>query len=434
MIPQIVILDGASRPHYYHELRQDLPAEWFVPDDPWQVLAQELRPDLALLSDEFNSEASVVATALKRQGVPVLHVVDGVIEWRNNWENPRSLTPDRGMPLFQPVLSHKIACIGRSQARILESWGNLGRCEVVGVPRFDRLRGRQPRQRPASAPFEILVMTAKCAGFTPDQVAAVEQSLRDLKGWFDAHPRIGETPLQPRWRITSGLEEQIGVENHLNDTTGQELAAVLEQIDAVVTTPSTAMLEAMLQGVPVVLLDYTSSPHYVPAAWSVTAPQHLDRVMPELLSPPASKLLHQETILHDTLECRTPSHPRLVRLASEMIRIGRQCRARREPLDFPRRILHDEQQGHHLPEERFALCELYPEHEVFAQFDRVELQAEIGHLRLELEHLHAKVERYQQRTLLLADVLEQYALLRPAVTQMRRIGRKWIAHRRSRAA
>ena len=28
------------------------------------------------------------------------------------------------MPLFQPVLSHKVACLGRSQARLLESWGS----------------------------------------------------------------------------------------------------------------------------------------------------------------------------------------------------------------------------------------------------------------------------------------------------------------------
>ena len=44
--------------------------------------------------------------------------------------------------IFQPVVGHKIACLGRSQARILESWGNVGKCEIVGAPRLDRLIGK----------------------------------------------------------------------------------------------------------------------------------------------------------------------------------------------------------------------------------------------------------------------------------------------------
>src|SRR5690606_26291803 len=142
-----VLIDGAFRPHYYHELRSHFEAEWIVPREPHDALALAAVADLMLVSDEYYSEVSVVVTQLVRDGVPVLHVADGVVEWRNTWENPRSLTPDAGMPLFQPIVSHKMACLGRSQIRSLESWGNLGRCELVGVPRFDRLLGRTPRNR-----------------------------------------------------------------------------------------------------------------------------------------------------------------------------------------------------------------------------------------------------------------------------------------------
>jgi hypothetical protein len=169
------------------------------------------------------------------------------------------------------------------------------------------------------------------------------------------------------------------VPNELRDTTGDDLAAALGRVDAVVTTPSTAVLESMLQGVPVALLDYSNSPQYVPAAWTISAPQHLDEVLPELVRPPEPKRLFQDAVLHDALECRTPAAPRLAYLIAEMARIGRECRERGDPLRFPRRILRDDQDGHQLPEERFDLAGLYPDHPVFANMDRAALQVELGH-------------------------------------------------------
>jgi hypothetical protein len=75
-----------------------------------------------------------------------------------------------------------------------------------------------------------------------------------------------------------------------------------------------------------------------------------------------------------------------------MIRVGRECRNQGKPLEFPRRILPDEQDGHHLPEERFDMRRLYPEHAVFANLDRVALQVELGHLRREQQELRRQLE------------------------------------------
>ena len=65
--------------------------------------------------------------------LPLLVLADGILEYRNTWLNP-------GLPagcMFQPLLGHKVACVGKSQARVLESWGNVGKCELVGLPRLD---------------------------------------------------------------------------------------------------------------------------------------------------------------------------------------------------------------------------------------------------------------------------------------------------------
>ena len=79
-------------------------------------------------------DVSIIRHAVKNN-IPVLIIADGILEYKNTWERPDT-TPGS---IFQPVLGHKIACIGRAQARVLESWGNLGKCEVVGLPRLDQL-------------------------------------------------------------------------------------------------------------------------------------------------------------------------------------------------------------------------------------------------------------------------------------------------------
>jgi len=316
-----------------------------------------------------------------RTGVLILS--DGILEYRNTWENPK-------LPagaLFQPLRGHKIACLGRSQVRTLEAWGNPGRCELVGLPCLDAMLGRRPRTRASGHPFRILVTTARTPGFTASQLAVAKRSLADLRYWHVQHPRIGEVRIELVWRLTGELEAHLGlpVSHHLDAR--PPLSEVLEGIDAVVTTPSTVALEAMLQGVPVALLDYTNSPAYVPAAWSVTAPRHLESVMPELVDPPAPRWLHQKAILHDALECHSPAAPRMQALVEAMLTAVDVSRQSGTRLRFPPRILVDEHFGHSAPEQSYDLASLFPGAAALRESDLARLQRRVA----ELEHLSARL-------------------------------------------
>jgi SAM-dependent methyltransferase len=234
-------------------------------------------------------------------------------------------------------------------------------------------------------------MTAKKLGFTPEQVVLAKRSIRDLKFWFSQHEKINGFQIQVIWRLTQDLDKEIGVENSLRDFDSVELARILDSVDAVVTTPSTSMLEAMLHGVPVALLDYNNAPHYVPAAWNITAPRHMDQVLPELMNPLAARMLFQDSILRDALESHSPATPRMTELISEMVRIGNDCRTQKIPLRFPARILADPQYGFHMPELNFDMSNLYPRHPVFSQMDRVKLQVQVNQLQREVQKLEKQV-------------------------------------------
>ncbi|MDB6023365.1 MAG: hypothetical protein JWQ04_3222, partial [Pedosphaera sp.] len=336
---------------------------------PWKAF-NPVRADVGMLKD-----AALIVThdtyldpgrRLVREAVaaniPTLILADGILEYRNTWQHPQ-LEPGA---IFQPALGHKIACLGRSQARFLESWGNAGKCELVGSPRFDRYCELQRRRKRADEPFRLLVMTALTPWFAEGQHQAVRAALRDLKEFLGEQQSIGGFGVETVWRLTRGLDEEIGLapRNGEMDFSGSELAEILQQVDAVITTPSTAMLEAMLLGLPVATLDYTNSPAYVQPAWTITARAHLPGVLAELMCPSEAKMLFQDTMLHDALECATPAAPRLVQLILKMMECGHAARETGKLLIFPQRIMESEIEGHAWREDRFRLDQLYPRQKV----------------------------------------------------------------------
>ncbi len=394
MDAKILLVDGKSRPQHYEVMRNRIDTSW-IDARPDELEASEtIDCDLALVSDEFCCVTSTVLRKLSRLRIPTLHVVDGIVEWRNTWENPRSHHPDDGLPLFQPVLADKIACLGRSQARIFESWGNLGRCEVVGSPRLDPLLdgGIQQANGP---PARILVMTANTPAFTDDQHTTVVRALADLQRWFDDHPTLGGSPVDVVWRLTGDLPQTIGSGRTVSDKERESLSECLQGVAAVISTPSTAMLEAMLLGRPVAMLDYHNLPPYVQASWTIGAASQIGDVVSELLDPPRPKMLHQDFILHESLECRSAATPRMAKLMKEMVDIGRECRRQERPLAFPAQIIREPNGCHHLPEEKFDLQQLYPAHNTFSNMDRTLLQAELGHAYRRLGQVRKEVNQLQ---------------------------------------
>ncbi|HET6272310.1 MAG TPA: hypothetical protein VFG32_04980 [Bacteroidota bacterium] len=392
-MPEIVIHAGGGSEHHARLLLQHFGSRAIIESSRKPSVLTAHEPELVITFDEHDCELGLCIAEMANRGVATLQVMDGILEWRRTWGYPTSAMK---RPLNQPVLAHKVACLGNVDARIMESWGNVGKCEIVGAPRFDRLvgLGKPMRVEPIrNRPLRLLIMTAKTPGFTPEQVEITYRSLMDVRDVLR-----DRTNIEVVWRVTQQLHTRLQVQNTFRDMTGGELHEILQQVDAVITTPSTAMLESMLCGLPTALLDYHNCPHYVTAAWRITSKEQMMPAIEDLRSAPLARMLYQDFCLHDALACRTPALPRIVTLIEEMIRLRREAKGRNEQrVQFPHRILADP--GDHVswPSAQFDLQTLYPRHPVFGRTDVTAMQAELEAALGTVERLNAQVDVLTRR-------------------------------------
>jgi hypothetical protein len=265
-----------------------------------------LEPAAFLLSSEWTHEWRLISAAARRAGVPVVYVMDGVLEWSYLWNNLSFIRPWGTM--LQPLVASDLCVIGRHPARILASMGLADRTHIVGLPRFDSLsRDRIVR---AGARPRILVATARTAGHDVEQQVMTRRALRDLHAWFATRPDI-----EAVWRIAADLAEDIGVEADIRGS----MADVLAASSALISFTSTCLLEGMHKGMPVAQIDYRTAPLYVATAWEIRCADHIPGVVQELLYPPPQKLAWQDACYADELEAgdATASLADVIRTAIE---------------------------------------------------------------------------------------------------------------------
>lgn len=362
---------------------------------PERALTLARPSDLAIFYSEHFDRFRHACVELKRRNVATLYMLDGILEWRNAFEN-RPTEPACPWTM-RTVLSHKVACIGTNQQRILDLWGNHGKTEVVGIPRLESECSRfisatddttQLEIKPRSDKFRLLVATAKTPGFTDDQLAVTRRSLEELKAFTLQNPTTPDgRMLEVVWRVNAELAEQLKIENACCDTTGIELAEQLDAIDAVVTTPSTLMLEGMLRRIPVALLNFHHSPLLNMTPWVIQHANQFPEILAELCTPSAAKIELQCWLLRDSLYCETNSVHRMIELIEGLLLSTREQVAAGQHLGFPAAILPPPKTavGH------FPLARVYPQFPEWGLDSPQQIAGELAQSRREISHLQREL-------------------------------------------
>ena len=367
--------------------------DWTVPDDAGIIITH---------MHYRWEELAALRKVLLQDRVPVLILSDGIVEYRNAWEHPD--LADGSM--FQPALGHKLACIGRGQARVLESWGNPGQCEVVGLPRLDCVQTADVASPATAGPFRVLVATANTPAFDSSQRETVVESLRQLKDWFSKNPLVpgqqDQRPIEVVWRLSDGLESDVGLDDETQDDgldpdDRPPIGEVIESVDAVITTASTMILESMLRKRPTAVLDFHFSPSYFSTPWMIKTAEQFELTINELAAPPKHKMMFQEFVLHDQLECRTPAKPRMIQLIKDMIAVGVEARQTGSSIQLPSRMLPDPQAGFSVVPDSFELQSLYGANKAFENREIDQMKIELAAAIKRLEQLPAELVKKNHR-------------------------------------
>ncbi len=187
----------------------------------------------------------------RRLGAATVLVMDGIVEYRNTYLNPRA-----GPDFLRPAPVDVIACAGETDRRLLEGFGN--HAVATGLPRLAAFLPSPPPPPPATT-GAVLVATANQPCFGDHERARLVRSLTRLRAALEARgvPVI--------WRLTGGLEGDLGLPS--DNSPPVPLREALAQAAAVITTPSTLLVEAMLAGRPAALLHPHPTPCWQPAVW-----------------------------------------------------------------------------------------------------------------------------------------------------------------------
>lgn len=313
-------------------------------------VAQELPCDVDLLVTHNHyrwDELAVLRRAMSMNDRGVLVLADGITEFRNSWQNP---TTPAGS-LMQPAVAHKIATLGAAQSRLWESWGNVGKCEAVGLPRLDdRARSfgwwnnqhseTPPAKRQENNPSSptLLICSARTPAFSDAQWDIALSQFKSLQqALIQNPPTVGDQLVAIRWRVSDRIREHLQIAADQCST--GDVSSAIDHATAVITTPSTLQLEAMLARRPVAILDFFNVPLYVPAGWQITAPSQVHSTVSEILNPSPERLFYQQTQLLDQLCCDSSAVDRMWRLITTMAKIAHRQRRAGRAICFPEHIL-----------------------------------------------------------------------------------------------
>lgn len=260
--------------------------QFINPENP-ETFVQDHNPDLVAVSREWSVELRLAIADCRRNGIPTVYIMDGVLEWSYLWNNLSYVRPEG--TVLQPLLADVVCTLGAHPSRILASLGLAKRTEVVGLPRLDKVE-RLPMPA-GEGNKKVLVVTARTAYHNAEQQVEVRRALSDLREWSAQHEEVEFV-----WKIAEDLATDLGV-----IAESRPLTEALRECHAVVTFPSTVILEAMLSGRPVAQMEYRPVPLYVDSAWEIRAQNHIDQTIHGLLYPTAERLAFQEACLDDEL-------------------------------------------------------------------------------------------------------------------------------------
>lgn len=347
-----------------------------IVDREWDAkIVNEVKPDLVLSVGESHYGVFNCFVRAKELNIPTLNIQDGIHEWRDIWENKKYSAGGRYFNR-QFIIADKIMCMGQLQADWFTASGMTGQPEIIGIPWLDDFIRKGEIWRRRKGIRKVLIMTANTPAFDDNQYSEVLNSMLDLKDFFKDKPEYNVV-----WRVRGRLNEDLNLST--NSSNSKTLHEEFIDTDIVLSTPSTAIIEAMIAGIPSAIIDYTQSPHYILSAWKIFSQDQISTVITDISRADENKLLFQKMCLNLMVYTKTNATERMISLIKNMI-INKDCN-----------FVKTEKQNDNVRKIETAFKnidfkQVFPKYSFFSENDVVALQVKYLNLLMEAEALKSR--------------------------------------------
>jgi fructose-specific component phosphotransferase system IIB-like protein len=314
------------------EAIEGLAIEYVIVDETFQFTLPY--PDIVLTVSDWRAEIARVLLDAKTLNIPSLLFQDGTLDWII--QNEGELYGGTGGPThFHPILTDKMAVIGHQSARVISSWNDASKVEVVGFPILqneinEAKKYRLESKKEATKPLNVLITSTRQGWFCERQKTAFIEALQDLKTYFEQQKNVSVN-----WRLSRNLAEIIGVENEMKVKESVELVPLIKEADLIISAQSTVVVEAMIHGKPVAIIDYLNAPQYYGTAWLINAKSQIASTVESMMKAEPSRMLYQEYQLQDILSMELNAIERSKILIEKMV----EFRKENNSIDFPANLL-----------------------------------------------------------------------------------------------
>lgn len=220
----------------------------------YKISDEELKKYDIIISCLFHDYLSnfMIIKALKN-GIKTALVSDGIIEWCNMFENPFLRKMD--IELYHPIIHDLFICVGEEEKRYFEFLSN--KCALYlpsrVITNFEKI--------PLPYNNKILITTANTAYFNVEErlnlVELLRKTIEDLKN-ENVMYRIYDQYLIDQLNIESK-------DNYINCS----FEEILKEVDIVITTPSSIVVNSIYHERAVAQLIYRDSPLFIQSGWQI---------------------------------------------------------------------------------------------------------------------------------------------------------------------
>lgn len=229
----------------------------------------------------------------KARGIPTLLLVDGPLEWSNSYLNPSLRKTNRFFSgyLMEPLIHDVILTVSPAQASYL-AFRNPDR--DLSFMAYENKRLTSVKSAPPSDKrWQFLITTAKTPYFDDKEKNNLIHLLKHLiavleQGGYSYVFRI----------FDNALREALSPKENLLEG---GFAEVLQQVDCVIGTPSSVLLQSMASDKPVGTLFYRDAPLFYQTGWLVMDLYGMEATLASMVSRDETRMEFQTYCLQQNL-------------------------------------------------------------------------------------------------------------------------------------